>query len=575
MKPFALRNRPTIFAMLVLISFIGQLACSGSEPAKKSESLVSDTPAGPAFLAEIPADTPYAFVSLDAVPLETIMPRIEAIGDFMDFMLEEAQKTAPADTPDMQIISQLKGTLSKEGLTQMGLSMNPRFGFYGVGFLPVFRMSLEDTDAFQNWLDQLLGRVGTPLQNATHDGQTYQYYEEQEDRVAISYRDDEVLIGFFPKAAEDLYLPHFLGRSEIEAPISETELFTSLKDQYGLLGFGLGFLDLRKVIDAMLSDGTSLNARTLSALGALAPADLSEVCRTEFRNTVDKFPRIIAGTQTFTRDEIRTRVGLETTTTLGTDLKNAAGVAPGYAAPVAQEAPFRFGIGLSVGSVLNALGTYGRALRNDPFQCEGLASINGWAEQLTQASVMVPGPVTQIEGLHVVLNSVTFDEAEEAQPANPDDPNAINVGFPAVNLKGLALLGTSAPEQAWNTLQLLAPGLRNVEIQPNSIPVALPDLSHFEYFVDPHLVMTESALGLSSGEESRFATVDALGEAPDPEQPLAFVTLRPEFMFRLLAEESTSAMSQHATVLGEMTYELRAQPDAVFVDLKQSWYDAP
>ena len=76
----------------------------------------------------------------------------------------ELKGQATSDDPEEKIAralaEELSGKISKAGFAELGVSTSPRWALYGVGLLPVVRVSLADAGKFKAMIGRIEAKSG-------------------------------------------------------------------------------------------------------------------------------------------------------------------------------------------------------------------------------------------------------------------------------------------------------------------------------------------------------------------------------------------------------------------------------
>jgi len=135
-------------------------------------SACSKPPVADSPLAYAPADTPYVYGNLEAVPAATVEQLSKPMQDYWPTLFdlyETILKDAkPAiDDPSQKIatalLEEIKSHNSWDKLRQIGLKPDARVAIYGVGLVPVLRIELGDAAAFKAEVARVEQNAGAKL----------------------------------------------------------------------------------------------------------------------------------------------------------------------------------------------------------------------------------------------------------------------------------------------------------------------------------------------------------------------------------------------------------------------------
>lgn len=604
----------TFIASVLFLGLALAAACGGSEKQKKDSLVEADIP-NPPFLADIPADTPFALVSLEALPVGQVLDQMKHMFRSYDEMVAMAEKElARSSSPDgkqaLEVMKLFQGKYTRAGMSEIGMSMAPRAALYGIGFYPVMRLELADTQKFKNFVDKVANVTGAPLQSTKRGEMEYQYIQDGDARVFVSYRGKEVHVGLTEPAAEATYLPYYFGEKKPANPISKKNVFEEVKEEYGFLGFAVGFIDFEQIAAAMVEPTPGLNGETWVMASDSQPRSFTPECQREIKSIAANFPRIVGGYTQFDETAMAFRAGLETRTSLGTDLAATRSPIPAYENAALGDSIFQAGAGISIQGLLQTVQAHAASIRETPYQCQDLAMLNQWAQQSAQVGMMVPPAMSQLRGLHIAVTGVNLepkaqanvgkaevieevqqpegDEAVEEQPSadreaddkptkeefSPDEPIGGASMTPSFSVDGFAFISTAAPEQLVESLALFMPELGQLQMKPDGTPRPLPAINGTEILVAPHAVMTQHGIAISSGEGSHTVAADALAAAPSGDSPMLMLKYNLSELKALLenAPEEASLIEPFLSQ-GPATISVDPEDRGIFMEMNYRWSD--
>ncbi|HEX6260918.1 MAG TPA: hypothetical protein VFZ51_09710, partial [Woeseiaceae bacterium] len=185
-------------------------ACSDSSDDRDAAKAVMTSEEG--ILRYVPADTPYFFAALQAAPdgvLDKLTPHIESIAQSYGEMLQSIVIHQTHDGDDAQldaetrqrvaaVLKELGGMIAADGVPQAGIDRNSTAAIYGVGLLPVLRVTLSDEALFEATVLKLESRAGAKMDVATIDGHSYRYAGDDEARVIVAVIDGQLVVTGVP-----------------------------------------------------------------------------------------------------------------------------------------------------------------------------------------------------------------------------------------------------------------------------------------------------------------------------------------------------------------------------------------
>src|SRR5690554_1975681 len=150
-----------IFSILLWASFC--IGCASS-PDTKDGALTADEARVPVYFDKIPANSPYVFTTLKPLPREVVEQYVQfssMVGKQLDGI--DGFNPQSADTAERfaaALFGEIAAADGIEGLEQLGFSSAPQAAIYGIGWFPVMRVTLGDTEAFSALLDRVEQKSG-------------------------------------------------------------------------------------------------------------------------------------------------------------------------------------------------------------------------------------------------------------------------------------------------------------------------------------------------------------------------------------------------------------------------------
>lgn len=527
-----MRNLPTPFAraawsagaMLICVC-VALAGCSGKNKRADSD-LVSDKDPVRGFLATIPADTPYAYVAVEPMPIGPMLAWIQGWASSIEAMLPNIDDMLADEYIDPRtklvyaVVSEMSGNYSVEGFKKLGLSTSPRFAVHGIGFLPAFRMDLDDPDAFRALVQRVEKRSGFASQRevlGTTDFWTYKF--DGGDLIVMSIINRQLVWGVTPQVSAELYTTYLLGAKLPEKSMANDNRISPVAEKHGFKKFGAGFIDFARVAQIVLEPGTGLNDQIQLLIGDMRDPTPPE-CLAETKRLVEQVPRMVFGYEEWTGTRARIGVGIELTTGIAGRLAETTTHAPLVNSELAGQAPFVAAFGFDVSKLLDVVNAELFAVQQRPYECAWYRDINGFANEFTAKSAFVPAMITNLRGGALVVQNVRT--APTPPPSmNPQGPPNGGLGMgPSLKIEGIALVNSTAPAALLAWLRTLAPEFQNVTPDPGGIPLALPPSEMLAILDDPHIVLTSSALAVTSG----------LGIADEAARIVSAVPTQPSFL---------------------------------------------
>ncbi|NND44766.1 MAG: hypothetical protein HKN58_05550 [Xanthomonadales bacterium] len=449
------------------------------------------------LLAYVPADTPYLYANLEATPedvIDAFAMRVQPSLDAAQTLLSDLRIEISADAGDENrearlasaIMAELDGKLNRAGLESLGLSMESYATIYGMGVFPVMRVTLAKPDALREAIARVERDSGVPFTTHQLDGREYWRLAKGDGGPAVYFAilEDHFAMSLFPRAAEEDWLPAFLGTEMPEASTAAEQL-VALNAEKNFTGFGSGFADLRRLASEFF-EADRPTARLLADLGHTQATELDAVCKSEIRGIIDRAPRMVAGTTELSANRIGISYQLELEEELAAQMRELVADVP-----VADRNPDKVltaSLGLNVGRLRDFLKTQFGAIAESPYQCQHLQHLNTQATTvLQQLNQPMPPFINNLKGFRVSLDA--FDAAN----FGPD------------TARGLFSLEMEKPQMVIGMLQMMVPGMGELNLEAGADPVALPEelLSFSNGEMQLYAAMGKDNIGVALGESKQ------------------------------------------------------------------------
>ena len=475
---------------LVLVTSMALLLAACSKESDDAVVIVKEN-TNP-LLAYVPTDTAYVFADLETAPAEitdAYVNRFQPVLDVMSEQINQFQSDYEAgELHDnqmanlaMAVLDELGGSLSKESLNKLGISLQAHHAIYAKDIFPVIRLGLSDADELRNAITRIEAKMGYELPVKDLNGTSYWRISEDEMPVAIyiAILEQQLALSVFPINAEDSMLAAFLGQEMPAQSMASSNALAVMNKNKAYTGYGSGFVDIQKLSDEVLNP----ESNTRKILGSQMDtymASLDAVCTTEIKSIIAKTPRMTAGVTRFTDNEVAMRYDLEIENSLASSL---AALVSGTPSAGTGNHLLSASLAIKVGKLRNFVLEKATALVATPYQCSKLQDFNVQAEQLmTQLNVPMPPMVNNLMGLRARVDD--FDAAKEL-----------------TQLDGLLAIHVDKPEMFVGMASMMVPGFEDLDLANQTEPVRIPaEMMHMEG-VDVFALIGDNAIGAAIGEQ--------------------------------------------------------------------------
>lgn len=470
------------------------------------------------LLKYVPTDTPYVFAALAPTPddvREKIEPRMEELLQAYQVLLRAAIQEGMNESADdgevdpetadrvEAVFNKLTSMLSVAELKAAGFGDDARAAIYGIGVLPVFRVTLEDSDAFEAKLAEIEAEAGEKMTVAEIDGQSYRVGGDEEVSIVIAIHDGHALFSLLPAGLSEDAMREVLGMKLPATSIAKSGRLQALADKYNYTPYGAGFVDFVSLADMFLTEQQGANAEVLGMLDFDA-GQFSDVCKAEFREMAAVAPRLVSGYTSLNAEAFESNTVLELRRDIADGLATLTAPVPG----LGKDPGGMVSMGASI-DLLAAREFYSArldALEEDPYECELLAQTEAVVMQgRAMLEQPVPPMVYGVKGFLANISNVAGLDVATKQP-----PTSIDAQFllASDNAPGLVAMGS-----------MFSPELAMLGLEPNGEAVRFESPMLQPPVDNVFVAMTDSAVALSVGDGGEAVLPGMLSAAPGAPQP--------------------------------------------------------
>jgi hypothetical protein len=525
-------------------------ACTKDKGGKKNEETVSRPTedkkkalnlVAPAFFKKIPADSPFVYASYEPWDEAFLGKLGDMFSPLMDMAMAEAEKD---NDPEAKEFFREHGDLfTIAGLKKIGIDATPRMAAYMVGVSLVFRVELEDGDALNAFVDEMIKKYSDEPVEAKTLG-SVRYWEAPPDELAfvVGIDKSELIMAVMPPAQKASLLPTILGDQMPAKSIVDTGALKAVVAEYGGAK-GAGYLDSHALIQLFTAPGKGLEGTEADL------SSLSSVCKTELASLADLMPRMVFGYDALDQTEISMFYGVELRKDVAKRLSEVVKPVPGYGQLVANPGVMSFGMGFNVASLMSWANEISSAVKASPYRCEEFEELNEVLSSASEATGMAPPMLGDLGGFVMSL-----DEFDILNPTSASGVIAVASKEPGALL---ALLGN------------FVPAFRGLKLEAGAKPTKV-ELAELGIPLEIHVARGKSMLGFSAGANSASRLKALVAEKPTKDGPF-FSMIYDYSMFTSIFEKTMSdedpeeaqAVMKLLGAFGLLTFEARVRPKGI------------
>nr|WP_254620234.1 hypothetical protein [Vibrio metschnikovii] len=465
----------------------------------------------------------------------------ESLYDYLD----DRELTAEQAFIIQYLDGYLQSAVDKQTLkTYLGTPDNIKPVMYTLGLVPVYKLQLENSDAFWRTISQVEQETGATYQAGQFGEVTYRRYrltEEEDEDIGLIIAVGNQVATFtldLPMLGEENPLKLALGIEKPQLSFAQSDRFSELKTKYGQQYSNYAYLDHQAIIQGLTQPASNRIARQLEVLQQQTSEPfLDEIrhpnCQTELAAIARNWPRTVGLAEYSMHNgqaAIKGKLVIEShNQVLINALKAIRGFLPEVTDPT--ERIFSIGLGLDVSKLATSVGSIWNDLRQPSYSCDFLADFQQSLGDENPATMLSLGAsmLGSVKGMHFALNDLTLDTE------HPFGPQWDKLDF-------LFTLSANQPENLLLSAQMFVPELAQLTLEANGEPIDLSTLVSAETGIQTPLFarLNDKHLALYSGAQSVTSAEAILKQPLTAKGLFQFDVNMPRFMeaMRLAAEFS-------------------------------------
>jgi hypothetical protein len=496
-------KRKSFWTIVLLgVSLVGLLVTPACKTGggKADGRPAASKPDVPAYFAEIPADTPYVLAGTEPIPEDEVDDFINSLKNLLDtagpqFDVEDTP-SGPSEILQAMAVEAARA-VADEGPAALGVDSSPYFGIWGLGTLPVVRVSLSDTEAFWGFVDDTESKLEVEsIEEKIGGASVRRFFDDRDTEAVVLTRDDAAYLTIVPDDARTAMMRYLTGEKRPSSSLAASGAMSTLRETYGFEPATYGYVDIAGLVKTGLGveQPEGVTKEVLGALGDI-PEPASEVCREEITELTEVAPRLVVGSTDVQGDSFSSLIGVEMSDAAVDDLQAIQGRIPGVSNSMFGTSMASLGFGVDLESVKRLTEERAAELREDPYQCERLEPLNQGAERAGETQFIDPAWLAKLTGFALMIDSLEFG------PSFQDVESIAAVG----------LIASPEVRTIFSQLRMFVPGLANLEVSDDGTPVYLERLSkQSDRLKSPHFALTPETLGASIGEKMASKLEDVM-----------------------------------------------------------------
>ena len=231
------------------------------------------------LLTYIPADAPFAIASLQPAPKAVVEQTMAASAGIVEAyrqgFLDVRKKIAAqdGDNPETQralamfdaLEQEFAGKTPQQIAEHLGLSLQSRSAFYGLGLLPVLRIQLGDMEKMRGFVERMQALAGSELVERPVGDEHYWTLPQPDLKVqpALALIDGQLILTALPADADDATARRILGIDRPARSMADDNRLQRLADEMHYTPYAVGFVDSLALIELVEALEEELGERSV------------------------------------------------------------------------------------------------------------------------------------------------------------------------------------------------------------------------------------------------------------------------------------------------------------------------
>ncbi len=488
------------------------------------------------ILSYVPADSPYVFAApapmpdavrdkLGASNKEVLQSYRTIVASALDQQVGDVEGV-PQDPEQRErikaVVEGLVDMVEEDGtMPEAGIDRDSTGAIYGVGLLPVLRVSLSDDALFDAAFSKLEEDAGQKMEVASVEDVPYRYLDFEQARLIVATNADQLVVSVVPTELSQDHLKSVLGIDLPARSIAQSGYLDTLAEKYGYQSYGVGFVDFERIVATFLDNPSGVDAE-LMALMDYDASSLTDVCRAEIRSVAAIGPRLVTGYTDVSTDNLKSNTVLELRSDIAAGLASLTAPVPGLGS--ARDGLLSFGMSFSIPALREFYSARLEALEADPYECELFADMQrDLAAGRDKLNQPVPPVVYSLTGFLAVIDNISGLDIKSGQP-----PTDIDMSFLVATNNAQSLVAMGA---------MFSPEIATLNLQPDGKPVKLPLPPVATGTIDSaYVAMTDEALAISVGNGGESRLESMLAAAPSVPSPFLSMDIDAARYYSFLGE---------------------------------------
>ena len=505
---------------IAIVGYIGYFKTDWNKSGD-TESAQADAGQSREILSYVPADTLFFIGGLEPIPfqhaIDMIAPGsawIKHVDWSQQLTDDEKASMPPAGLMITSLFSEYMHIMQDPNTAAAKLGTGHKIDSvtYTVGFIPVMRIKLADSAAFNSLLDQAESKIGVKPETQTISDITLRSYsfdkpgddKPSEANLVIGTSQNYAVISISSKIEGDKAHNIIVGSNKPAQSLANLTVLQDIKNKYSFHPAYVSYINHKEIMKGLTGEGNNEFGRMLDAAIAMAedakakaaanqgeqsadpapqtvppsattekPLDAirTEACRKELMAMVESWPQTVFG---YTKMDLNSKPKVmearmlveNTDAVFMQEMQKIRGFIPASLQDISQNPIFAFGLGLNVDAVSPFIVKTIQDFTSKEYQCEVLAEAKMGLLQSNPAMAlgMMSGMVAGLQGISATILDIdgNFDFSQQGTP--PD----------IKSIDAIITISSANPQQLLMMAANMQPGMPPLQLQPDGTPIDFP-----------------------------------------------------------------------------------------------------
>lgn len=514
-----MNKQSTIFAgsaiviAIALAVYIGVFKINWDEKSATPEEAQTAQVSNRDIFSYVPADTLFFFGGLSTVSFQEAAKVMTPGNDWManadwsqQLSADDKKMMPPAGLMINSLMSKYMELLKDPQSAGSKIGMEDQIDVvtYSVGFIPVMRLKVSDSNTFNGFIDEVEKQAGVNTTKAVLGDMNLRSYSmdapgsknKSHTNLIIGSNKQYAIFSLATKIEDEKTRELIVGATKPANALDASATLNPIKTKYGFHPAYIGYINHQEIMKGITGDGNGEFGRMLDSVINMAkqanadiaqPAEGSEpaqadsgdplqavrteACRKELMTMVNSWPQTVFG---YTKMDLNSQPKIMDAKMIieGTDaefmksMQSVRGFIPGMLMETSSQPVFGFGFGINMDALSPFVAQASQDFISKDYQCDFLAQ---YKQTLTQSNPAMA--LGMMSGMTAGVQGASIAVLEVEGKLDVSQPGAI----PEINkLDAIITISTKNPQQLLMMAANMQPGMPPIQLPADGTPIDFP-----------------------------------------------------------------------------------------------------